>query len=267
MAAVKYKLIDGAFFEGLFREYGRLIDRDLFSKLHWPSVLGNASRCIYYDALPVKKDRQSQPEFEAAECEKLKFLNILRAQRNMQVRDGLTRLRTKGNGQHMSQVFEQKGVDTWIAVDAIRYALTGLCDEIEIYTSDSDLYPVFEALQGTRCRGKLWYQRGRTAQELIFSADWAEEITFSKALELTTLAGELQSKNGSHRVAERIIGAIEAEGKMFEIFARGEAEFGCNLFYGGVYNHSYWWPTIYQLADFVNANGGALTYVQARSLV
>ena len=139
-------------------------------------------RCIFYDALPVQKSKQTDAEFEIALSKKLNFLNGLRSIPNMQVRDGVTRLRTKQSGNRMSEVFQQKGVDTWIAVEAMQYALNGIADEVHIYTSDSDLYPVFEALQNTKCRGILWYGQGITSKDLIYSADRSQEITITSLL-------------------------------------------------------------------------------------
>lgn len=71
---------------------------------------------------------------------------------------------------------EQKGVDTWIAVDVLSLAFRDVFDIANIITGDLDLYPLFEALQQTKARGRLISEKRTTSDELRFSADTAEEI-------------------------------------------------------------------------------------------
>ena len=173
-----YRLIDGAFFEGFCKRVEAKTGFGVFERLNWQTIADSRYRTIYYDALPIKKDKQSDEEFRDIELRKIEFLNYLRSFDNVHVRDGVTRLKTKQRAREISQVLEQKGVDTWIAVDAMQYALRGLAEQIEIFTSDSDLYPLFEAFQSTNCRGTLWYEEGRAPDELIYSADRAIPLTF-----------------------------------------------------------------------------------------
>ena len=181
MAPVKYRLIDGPFLYRLCLEVASLAGLSDF-KLDLNRLSGGAHRTIYYDALPVRKNNQSAEEFLSAEIQKLEFLNRIRAFRAYQVRDGITRLKTKSSGSKMSQVLEQKGVDTWIAVDAVRLAFTGIADEIEILTADSDLYPAFEAIQMTKARGTLVFEQGRATPELIYSADFSNPISLNEVI-------------------------------------------------------------------------------------
>jgi uncharacterized LabA/DUF88 family protein len=270
MSNIVYKLVDGAFFEGLMREFGSYVGIDLFSHVYWERFRGNAHRTIYYDALPVQKDNQSDGEFRAIEERKLTFLNGLRALPNMQVRDGLTRLRTKSQGQKMSQIFEQKGVDTWIAVDALRYALSGLADEIHVYTSDADLYPAFDALQNTRSRGVLYFQPGRTANELIFSADRAVAITFSGAIDwVKASAGIVGPSDGSTRLRWKVLQNYQVGDTRFELVRDGSERLGCNHFHKDVFSSSR--ETMVNLfpfvADFINSLGGNVGYREMQQLI
>lgn len=176
VAPIKYRLIDGPFFAGVCKDAADLFGVETY-EINLNHLVSGCHRLIYYDALPVRKSNQSEEEFKIIESKKLAYLDRIRSYPNCQVRDGLTRLRTKSRGQKMSEVLEQKGVDTWIAVDAMKFSLTGLADEIEIFTSDSDLYPVFEAIQGTRTRGTLWYEPRIAINELKYSADRSNAIT------------------------------------------------------------------------------------------
>jgi NYN domain len=267
VATTIYKLIDGAFFLKLLGDYSRHLSMDLLSTYKWGNLQSGAHRTIFYDALPSRKPNQTEEDFQAAEQKKLDFLNGLRRLPNMQVRDGLTRLKTKSTKEHMRHVLEQKGVDTWIAVDALRYALTGLADEVHIYTSDSDLYPVFEALQDTRCRGVLFYQEGRTSQELIFSADRSEPITYTNIVNFTAFSSILSVENvGARFSSSRRVGVFEQEGVKVELFQE-PLRIGANLFIGGVFRQSVVSMSSYLIVDWMNSVGMNVTYAQIDEMV
>jgi uncharacterized LabA/DUF88 family protein len=198
MAPIKYRLIDGPFLYRLCSDVAGLAAVDEF-QLDLYNLSGGAYRTIYYDALPVRKDNQSAEDFANAEAQKLDFLNRIRAFRAYQVRDGMTRLKTKTSGNRMSQVLEQKGVDTWIAVDAVRLAFTGIADEVEILTADSDLYPAFEAIQMTKARGTLIFEVGRAAPELIYSADFSNSISLNEVISWIGKSSLLSASSQTHR--------------------------------------------------------------------
>lgn len=181
-----YRLIDGPFLYGVCMDACKLIGAESF-ELNLQALCGSSYRTVYYDALPIKKAKQTEVEFDEIEAKKLGFLNTMRAHPNMQVKDGITRLKTEGRRRDASEVLEQKGVDTWIAVDAVKYALTGIADEIEILTSDSDIYPAFEVIRETRSRGVLKYEFGRTREELVFSADVAHRIRLAEVADWISL--------------------------------------------------------------------------------
>lgn len=267
VAPTIYKLIDGAFFTKLLSDYGRHLGVDLLPTYRWHSLQAHAHRTIFYDALPSKKSGQTEDEFLANERDKEEFLNSLRRLPNMQVRDGLTRLRTKGNKEHMKKVLEQKGVDTWIAVDALRYALTGVADEIHIYTSDADLYPVFEALQDTRCRGVLFYEEGRTANELVFSADRSEPIRITGIVNATRHQDNYSVQNHGARISwNEKIGVIDQESLQVEVYRQGD-QLGANLISNGAYSQSVTTKSSYLLADWMVGCGFMITYAEIEKTV
>lgn len=152
-------------------------------------------RGIFYDALPVKKPTESDADHAGRLKAKATFLDAIRSHPNFSVRDGLTRLKAGSGSAEVRSSLEQKGVDTWIAVDAIRYALMGLADEIHIYTSDSDIYPVFEALKETRCRGTLYYDARKAKEELIYAADSAYPIDYHMLSSWLQISTDLRKIN------------------------------------------------------------------------
>lgn len=190
----KYLFIDGPFFEGVISDFLRPFELEENPEVQYKQVSNRYHRSIYYDALPVKKPNQSQEGFEKIFNAKREFLNKLRSLPNFHVRDGYTRNRPKANNR-----IEQKGVDTWIAVDALQYALRGIIDFAEIITSDLDLYPLFEALTQTNTRGILKYDPRRTAQELIYAADQAVPFKQSELFSWLpyTFRQEFNVKNNS----------------------------------------------------------------------
>lgn len=266
MTSTIYKLIDGAFFSRLLEDYGRHLGVDLLTSYKWSDLQEGAVRTIFYDSLPARKPNQSDEDFRISEQSKEAFLNRLRKLPNMQVRDGLTRLRTKSKRNHMSQVLEQKGVDTWIAVDALRYALTGLADEVHIYTSDADLYPVFEALQDTRCRGVLFYEEGRTASELVYSADRSQPLKLTDILSSTDRYFEFtifpEARKGKVWWKSRCGTIIEGDSRFEFVFNRkfGLQWIGVNYYEKEVFIDSTYNKSSYMLADWINGHGFSISY-------
>lgn len=214
-----YRLIDGPFFYEMCKE-ACLIEgyTDFNIDLN---AIGGAYRTIYYDALPVQKTGESEIEFQKKLEQKLDFLNSIRMHRDMQVKDGITRLKTPDRVKAASQRLEQKGVDTWIAVDAVKLALTAAANDIEIFTSDSDIYPAFDVIRETSAKSILRYQIGRAASELIYSADWARPFGMDETLRM---AGK---RNGSVSGAGGIIQfdtklELEQDGLVFALGRAGD---------------------------------------------
>lgn len=176
---MRYLLIDGSFLEKLVAdklkflgvEHEAPINFDTFTNYNFQRY----DRIFYYDALPIKKRSTDTVQHEEILKRKTTYLDNIREQKLFHVKDGVTRLR---NG--TTSRLEQKGVDILIAVDAIKFALMGIVDEISIITSDLDFYPVFEALAETKARGVLFYDPDRTSKELIYSADVAEPLNYER---------------------------------------------------------------------------------------
>ena len=175
----KYLFIDGAYFQKAVSTLGESVGIDEPIPINYSRIARGFDRVIYYDALPVKRPNQDRTKHEQEFEKKREFLNGLRRIPGFHVRDGVTRVRSNRAGAHI----EQKGVDTWLAIDVLQYAFRGIIDTAEIITGDLDLYPLFEALVQTNTRGVLHYQEGHTSDELIMAADEAKRLSPIKILD------------------------------------------------------------------------------------
>lgn len=184
---VKYLFIDGAYMERVLSDFGNeLWDHGPLS-LDFNRLGTLYDRVIYYDALPVKKHNETEEAFEQRFNKKVAYLDAIRDCQNCHVRDGITRLRKNAKNLARSQI-EQKGVDTWLAIDALLYAFRGNIDFAEIVTGDADLYPLFEALLQTNTRSVLHYKGNTVSSELTRASDKSVMMTYG------TLQGWLPQK-------------------------------------------------------------------------
>jgi len=169
---IKYLFVDGGYLQNTLISLGKRMGLAESAPIDFEVLSSQYDRTIYFDALPAKKPNQDQADFDKAFDAKRTFLNNLRRIRNFHVRDGFTRIRPRANSG-----LEQKGVDTWLAIEALQYAFKGTIDVAEIITGDLDLYPLFEALVQTKTKGVLHYELGHTSDELIMAADEAKPMT------------------------------------------------------------------------------------------
>jgi len=186
--------IDGAFLNRLARDFVQEFEPDSSVSIDYSRLSARYDRTIFYDALPVKKPAQSQESFAEKFEAKRRYLNDLRKIPNFHVRDGYTRNRPSADSR-----IEQKGVDTWIAVDVLLYALRGNIDVADVYTTDLDLYPMFEALLQTNTHGVLRYDPDRTSEELIQAADQSAPIRQTDLFNMLppTFAGKYETKHAN----------------------------------------------------------------------
>lgn len=178
----KYLFIDGNYLQRTIEIFSKRIQENFTTvPIDYGAMRRGFQRIIYYDSLPAKKKNQNQSDFEVAFNNKQEFLNQIRLQPKFHVRDGYTRVRPRADSG-----IEQKGVDTWLAIEVMQFAFKGNLDVAEIITGDLDLYPLFEALVQTNTTGVLHYHKGHTSQELIMSADIAYPITTEKIINWST---------------------------------------------------------------------------------
>lgn len=174
----KYLFIDGNYFQKTIQSQAKRIGIDITVPIDYTLLSAKYERVIYYDALPSQKKNQNDSDYEKDFDEKQLFLNSLRMLPKFHVRDGVTRMRPRAK-----DGIEQKGVDTWLAIEVLQYAFRNTIDVAEVITGDLDLYPLFEALVQTNTQGVLHYEVGHTSPELIMSADHAHPITSIELLD------------------------------------------------------------------------------------
>jgi hypothetical protein len=112
MSEEAYAFVDGASFE---RHAGKILE-ELgcgLADLNWDSLTRNAARILYFDALPVKADKEDEGTFEEKLETKRQLFSRLRRIPNFHVREGIAKARREKNGGGLTQ----KGVDVALAHD------------------------------------------------------------------------------------------------------------------------------------------------------
>jgi len=170
----KYLFIDAGFLQS-FNKRMRERVRAEFSfvdelTMNYEVLGGGFDRVFYYDAYPEKKETQEPEAYDAEYKAKEDQFNTISRHRNYSVRTALTKNRARGRR-------EQKGVDVLLAIDVLQHAVRGNIDEATIMTSDTDFFPLFEALLQTKTKSVLRYDLEKTSLDLINSADFSEAIT------------------------------------------------------------------------------------------
>ncbi|MGB3402564.1 MAG: NYN domain-containing protein [Microcoleaceae cyanobacterium] len=166
---IQYLFIDGGCLQQLISDVsetyfgGQQIDFDysLFAQ--------QFNKVFYYDALPPRKNNESDEEHEKRVNEKIDFFNHLRSINGYHVYEGVSRRRRKS--------VEQKEVDILIAVDLLTHTFRRNMHQVAFLTSDLDFRPLIEAIVREGMYIHLWYRKGKTNKELIYAADSRKPLT------------------------------------------------------------------------------------------
>lgn len=165
----KYLFIDGGFFKRFVEEMKVASEAEIQgAEIDLSSVGSGYDRVLFYDALPERKDNQTDEEFDELRAATEDYFDEISRTRNFSVRPALT----KGGRRQ-----EQKGVDVLLAIECLLHAVRNNIDEATIMASDLDFFPLFEALLQTKTKSMLRYQIGKTSPELIRAADYAQPLT------------------------------------------------------------------------------------------
>ena len=160
----KYLFVDGAFFIHRSRKMNERIHQGKVDlELDWQKIFEGYSRVFFYDALPVKKD-EADEDFEKKIEAKSNLHSELRKLPNVHVREGKTKYQKRMG-------LKQKGVDIYLATEAITNAMQGNMEIAVFMFSDLDFYPLLNALTSTRVQTFVIYDKYVTAQELLECAD------------------------------------------------------------------------------------------------
>ena len=128
-------------------------------------------KIFYYDAIPTKRPKETNEDFEIRQAEKQKELSQIARIPNCHVRTGVARFdRRRGS-------LRQKAVDVYLAIEAFEHAIGNICDEIHLIASDVDFLPLCEALVRRGIKVHLYHDPFKTSEELIEACDVATPLT------------------------------------------------------------------------------------------
>lgn len=100
------------------------------------------------------------------------FLFSLEDEPNFEVRRGII--------QRKEDVYRQKQVDVWIAVDIVRLSLKRIIDHLVLVTGDADFVPAIKVAKEEGIRVHLWHaERKNTSVELRRLCDTKNDLTRS----------------------------------------------------------------------------------------
>ena len=135
-----YLYIDGPSLEQAVAEFAKELGVENVPFDHGLFITNlRAQRAFYYDALPAKKEGETEQHFDDRRTAKEAFFEKLNRYPRLHVRTGMSKW-AKNRGQ------AQKAVDVLLAVDVITHAHNRTTESATIVTSDLDFQPVFNAL-------------------------------------------------------------------------------------------------------------------------
>lgn len=167
----KFLFIDGGFIETMVPKSAAFLGLELSSSLDYRAIAGGFQRTFYYDALPSRKDNDTDETFNEKFAAKLKLFERVNRAPFMHTREGITRNRST------RRMLEQKGIDIQLAIDVFKHASLRNMSEAHIMTTDLDFFPLFEALRDTPVSVHLHCYASETSEELMSLADVVIPIT------------------------------------------------------------------------------------------
>lgn len=160
----KYLFVDGAALKRTIADLQCLVFGEGTSlSVDWEKVFSDYDRIYFYDALPVKKG-DNDDQFEERLNDITEFHRKLKRIPNVHVREGYTKYR-KRHG------LTQKGVDVYLATEALANAMQGNMDIAVFMLSDLDFFPLLDAFTSTRVQTFLLYDPQATSSEVREYAD------------------------------------------------------------------------------------------------
>jgi uncharacterized LabA/DUF88 family protein len=181
---VHYLFIDGGALRGRLKNIcdkyfgGAIVDID-FRKLK-----GSYTKAFYYDAVPVRNERESEEDYELRIRPNRAVLDAAASTDGMHVYEGDVRRRRRRG-------LEQKKVDVMLTVDMLTHAFRRNMHNATILTGDGDFKPLIDALVQDGMFVTLWYPVGETSSELMQAADARKKLSM---MELHSILTPLSQK-------------------------------------------------------------------------
>jgi uncharacterized LabA/DUF88 family protein len=127
-------------------------------------------RTYVYDAIRPTKELKTEKEKETNENQ-MWFLNSLVDEPNFELRLGLIQ-------KNDHDVYRQKQVDVWMAVDIVRLSLKRIVEHLIIITGDSDFIPAVKVAKEEGIKVHLWHaERKDTSMNLRRLCDTKGDLT------------------------------------------------------------------------------------------
>jgi len=166
--------IDGGYFSKLLklqfpdsRGFPKKIDYYKFGNILASKSNSELLRTYYYDSPPYISPQTEQPE-KLRQKKFDEFIYNLRLLDKFEVRLG--RLRKYNNFQGQP-IFEQKGVDVLLAIDALNLSLKNKISKAIFVTGDSDFVPVIQAIKDEGIEVLLYYHSSAVHRNILQVCD------------------------------------------------------------------------------------------------
>lgn len=178
---VSYLFIDGGSLRGKIQGISnRYFGGKQFS-IHFPAFFnfGRYTKVFYYDALPVREERETEDEYNQRIAPQKNLLDAAAGVDRVHVYEGDARRRRRRG-------LEQKKVDVMITVDMLTHTFRRNMHQATLLTGDNDFKPLIDALVSEGMFVTLWYPTGETSKELYQAADARKPLNMVTLRQLLT---------------------------------------------------------------------------------
>ncbi|MBH5398576.1 NYN domain-containing protein [Bradyrhizobium sp. CNPSo 4010] len=166
----KYLFIDGACLRTTIEEIGKRYVPGQVLRIDYDRLTGGYDKVFYYDALPAKRNGETDEEFGVRRDAAIAFHDQLGSLDRFHVYEGDTRKSPTVRKQ------EQKKVDVMIAVDMLTHSFRRNMQHATLLTGDLDFKPLLDALVQEGMSVTLWYPPHKTNKQLISAADQRRQL-------------------------------------------------------------------------------------------
>lgn len=222
---IKYLFVDGACLREMLESYSIEYFNDDKIDFSYSMLSRDFHKVFYYDALPYKKENESDSDYEQRIKPNIDLFNNLSLLSKFHVYEGTARKRRKG--------VEQKKVDIMIAVDMLNHSFRKNMNRATLLTGDLDFKPLIDALVDNGMFIDLLYPVNKTSSELIQAADSSDELNLEMIYQFSSgkfksnhfIPSKVQVVGGvqfNSTKIESIINSNGIEGELFRANDRDE---------------------------------------------
>ena len=170
--------IDGGYLDKVMYHDFRNQRIDMAKLAHEMALPDELLRAYYYHCLPYQSNPPTEEERKRY-ANKHRFITALGYLSRFEVRLG--RLVFRGHDSDGEPIFVQKRVDCMLGVDMALLAGKGKITNLAVFSGDSDLYPVIQAVKSEGILVTLWHgsygHNTAPSRELVEVCDERRELT------------------------------------------------------------------------------------------